>query len=84
LNVSRYGALLASPVALKIGSPLHLNLHTQSPLPERAGSEQLKARVVHGCKLPSRSLAYGVHIEQALPPIRASDALAADVPIAWG
>jgi hypothetical protein len=85
LNISRYGVLLATPVMLKVGSPLSLLLNGGAPMPEgNLSGARLKARVVHGCKLPNGTLAYGVEIDQALPPIRAHCGADAEVPIAWG
>jgi hypothetical protein len=85
LNISRYGVLLATPVMLKVGSPLSLLLNGGAPMPEgNISGERLKARVVHGSKLPSGTLAYGVEIDQALPPIRTHHGTDAEVPIAWG
>jgi len=85
LNISRYGVLLATPVMLKVGSPLSLLLNGGAPVLEgNISGERLKARVVHGCKLSGGTLAYGVEIDQALPPIRVHHKTDAEVPIAWG
>ena len=85
LNISRYGVLLATPVMLKVGSPLSLLLNAGVSVPEgNITGERLNARVVHGSKLPTGALAYGVEIDQALPPIRVHHKTDAEVPIAWG
>jgi PilZ domain len=85
LNISRYGVLLATPVMLKVSSPLSLLLNGGAPVLEgNISGERLKARVVHRSKLPNGSLAYGVEIDQALPPIRVHHRTDAEVPIAWG
>jgi hypothetical protein len=69
VNVSRYGLLLATRSAMRVGATLDLTVRVPVEISGMAKQEaRCKGRIVHECALEDGRIGYGVQIERMTPP----------------